>query len=797
MHNSRSDPKLAPLSAIVAGCCLVGLIAIGSSIMWGLRWWQAAPAIFPLDAIHFNFMLDYLVCAGALMLLARGRVRAAAWTAAAAAILVSVVLVESLGTATTGVGVNTPGQVLPALLTGPTGLGLQSLLCLLSSAAATIFCALSRDRSVSIRGVGLTCISVAVAGLSVLVLACAVDLAPADRVTLHEDTLCAIGNLLLAVCLLMWCTQIAWNQRRPPHLWLWVGAAISVCLLADLVVVIAASVFTIDAANRQRATIGRTLRETTQLLGELTDTQRGMRGYILSRRPEALELYQRGVRNIPARISSLAQLTRAERDERLLVATLRDDVDSVIGYSRQLLGSLSDSQAVATLEASGRGLAVMNEARRTLQSLVDAIQRRLDRAAVRTNDQFAATERLLVLGSAMAVAILIWANALSIQLAARREAAEAQRFEAERRSKALLDAIADYAIFMLCPNGYVLSWNAGAERLMGYSAAEIVGRHFGVLYPDVDERARTALEVSAREGRYEEEGWLHRKDGTRLYANVLITTVRDEAGGIVGFANASRDLTLRKAMEEALQEKNRGLQVASEAKDRFLANMSHELRTPLNGILGFSQLLRDQRPGPLNGSQQEYLDHVLQSAHHLLQLINDILDMGKITAGKMQIVGEEFSLSAAIERVCSSLRAAAAAKQIQLNIHLDPTFDSVLLDPQRCRQILFNLLSNAIKFTGEAGSIDVRTRRLDNSTFALDVRDTGVGIAPESLSRLFRDFEQLDNSSTRRYQGTGLGLALTRRLAQLQGGDVSVASTLGKGTEFTVTLPFTLHEVSQ
>lgn len=781
---------------MTAAAVLAGLGALGSAIVWGVRWSHTPPAAVALAAIHFNFMFDYLLCAGALLLLAGRRHRAAAWTAAAGAVLVCVVLADSLFSARTEVTAQASWPLLPGLLTGPTGLGLQGLFGLLASSVAILFCALSGDRRVSIPGVGFACLAAAVAVLGLLVLGCAIDLAPADPVTIHEDALCTVGNSLLALCLLLWCTQVVWNHRQPPHLWLWIGAAISVCLLADLAVVSAASVFNMDSANRQRAVLERTLREATRLLGDLTDAQRGMRGYILSRSPASIELYQQAVHNLPERFATLDTLTCTDRSEHLLVGSLRSDVDSVIGYSRQLLGQFPDLQAVSALEASGRELTLMNGARDTLLSLVETIHQRLDRTAVRNNDQFSATERLLVLASAMAVAIIVGANALTIRLAARREAAEAQRFEAERRSKALLDAIADYAIFMLSPDGRVLSWHAGAECLLGYPAAEILGKHFNILYPDADERTRTALEMGAREGRYEEEEWLCRKDGSRLFANVLITAVRDEAGAILGFANATRDLTLRKSMEEALQEKNRGLQQAAEAKDRFLANVSHELRTPLNGILGFSQLLRGERPGALSDVQKEYLDHVLQSANHLLQLINDILDMAKISAGKLRIVAEEFSLAAAIERVCNAMRPAAAAKEIQLSTRLDPTFDSVCLDPQRCRQILANLLSNAIKFTTEGGRIEITTRRLNERSFALQVSDTGVGIAPENLRRLFRDFEQLDNSSTRRYQGTGLGLALTRRLANLQGGDVSVVSALGKGTEFTVTLPFTVLEVA-
>jgi signal transduction histidine kinase len=249
------------------------------------------------------------------------------------------------------------------------------------------------------------------------------------------------------------------------------------------------------------------------------------------------------------------------------------------------------------------------------------------------------------------------------------------------------------------------------------------------------------------------------------------------------------DITDRKRIEQALQDKNIELRNAAESKNRFLANMSHELRTPLNGIIGFAEFLADGKPGHLNPKQKEYLDDILNSGRHLLQLINDILDLAKVEANKMDLYPEIFSLARVIEGVCAVAKPIAQKKSIEIAIEVANELGEVVLDQQKFKQILYNLVSNAVKFTDEGGRVDVFASSLEPRRFKLVVRHSGIGIRAEDISRLFTEFEQLESGASRRYEGSGLGLALTRKIIELQGGTISVESEVGNGSAFSVILP--------
>jgi len=232
------------------------------------------------------------------------------------------------------------------------------------------------------------------------------------------------------------------------------------------------------------------------------------------------------------------------------------------------------------------------------------------------------------------------------------------------------------------------------------------------------------------------------------------------------------------------------LERASRLKSEFLANMSHELRTPLNAVNGFSELLLEETYGPLVARQRRYVENILSSGKHLLQLINDILDLSKIEAGRMDLHVESFSLRQAIESAASVIQPLAQKKGLNVEVSIEPDLDAVELDPGKTKQVLYNLMSNAVKFT-DSGKISISASRspAGGPWVELVVADTGIGIKPEDQLRIFREFEQVDGSHARRYEGTGLGLALTRRLIELQGGTIRVESQVGRGSRFVVRLP--------
>ena len=224
-------------------------------------------------------------------------------------------------------------------------------------------------------------------------------------------------------------------------------------------------------------------------------------------------------------------------------------------------------------------------------------------------------------------------------------------------------------------------------------------------------------------------------------------------------------------------------------KSEFLANMSHELRTPLNAIIGFSQLLIDRKVGPMNEKQAEYLGDILEGGMHLLRLINDVLDLAKIEAGKLQLYREEISVAQAMREVCETLLPMALGKNVKVQHEAGPGADEAYLDGRKVRQVLYNLVSNAIKFSKPGGRVDVRSLADGRGGLTLQVADQGIGIRKEDIDKLFQQFQQLDSGSARHYPGTGLGLVITQKLVELHGGKVAVESELGAGSIFSAHFP--------
>lgn len=250
---------------------------------------------------------------------------------------------------------------------------------------------------------------------------------------------------------------------------------------------------------------------------------------------------------------------------------------------------------------------------------------------------------------------------------------------------------------------------------------------------------------------------------------------------------------------EALEISNRNLDQANRAKSAFLANMSHELRTPLNAIIGFSEVLEDQTFGELNAKQGKYVRNIRSSGKHLLNMINDILDLSKIEAGKLELRPERFAIKETVDGILEIVKVLASKKNVDLHCCLDPALTEIEADPKQFKQIVYNLLSNAVKFTPEGGKVELKTTLRETAgsevrRFAeISVSDTGIGIAPEDHDKVFNEFQQIDDSYSRQQEGTGLGLALSKKLVEMHGGEIGFASEKGKGTTFTFTIPLEFH----
>jgi PAS domain S-box-containing protein len=365
---------------------------------------------------------------------------------------------------------------------------------------------------------------------------------------------------------------------------------------------------------------------------------------------------------------------------------------------------------------------------------------------------------------------------------------------AQELYRLLIERVTDYAIFALDAGGHIVSWNPGAQRLKGYLPHEIIGKHFSTFYPEVDKRAgkpEWELEVVERDGRIEDEGWRVRKDGTRFWANVVITALRDDHGTLVGFAKITRDLTERmEGQERAIADARRLAEVEalSRAKSQFLASMSHELRTPLNAIGGYAELIEMGLGGSVSDQQREYLARIRTSQQHLLRIINDLLNYSRIESGKLTYEQEQVPLAAVIDAVTTMVGPQATSKRITLEA--SPSGDDLvaLADRLKVEQIVLNLLTNAVKFTPASGRVTIASGD-SGEQVELTVTDTGPGVPADRLEDIFEPFVQLGRSLSSGHEGAGLGLAISRDLARAMGGDVTIASKPGKGATFTLSLP--------
>jgi PAS domain S-box-containing protein len=343
--------------------------------------------------------------------------------------------------------------------------------------------------------------------------------------------------------------------------------------------------------------------------------------------------------------------------------------------------------------------------------------------------------------------------------------------------------------------------NSAFERMTGYSAAEATGRDIRALLtgPESDPAILREISAAFRERRDTSVELLsYRRDQTTYWNELAVSPVQDTAGRVTHFVGVLTDVSERKRGEEELRQAKEQAEAASRSKSTFLANMSHELRTPLNAIMGYSEMLQEEAVDVNAPGLVTDLEKIHGAGKHLLGLINDILDLSKIEAGKMDVYLETFAIDEMVENVVSTARPLIEKNQNTLEVHCPPDLGAMHSDLTKVRQALLNLLSNAAKFT-EGGTITLdatKAREDDKDWIMLSVRDNGIGMTPEQVSKLFQPFTQADASTTRKYGGTGLGLTITRRFCQMLGGDVNVQSEAGRGTSFTVRLPAAVPESS-
>ena len=354
----------------------------------------------------------------------------------------------------------------------------------------------------------------------------------------------------------------------------------------------------------------------------------------------------------------------------------------------------------------------------------------------------------------------------------------------EERFSLLVASVRDYAIFLLEPDGTVASWNEGARRIKGYTAEEIVGRHFSTFYRPED-RARTAheLEVAAKTGRYEEEGWRVRKDGSVFWANVIITALREKSGELVGFAKVTRDLTERRAAEERLRETVTALAKSNAELDEYASFVSHDLQEPLRKMASYAELLKARYGDKLDEKGNSYIGFVVDGAVRMRGLITDVLDYSRI--GRSEPPFTEVDLKTLAEQTVRDLEFAISDKGGRVELGELPTVRGNHL---RLARLFQNLIGNALKFRDDSRPPVVRVRsERRGADWVISFADNGIGFEPAEFARIVRPFHRLH--AKERYPGSGLGLAAVKKITDLHGGRFWAESRPGLGSTFFVSIP--------
>lgn len=566
-------------------------------------------------------------------------------------------------------------------------------------------------------------------------------------------------------------------------------------------------------------------RDIYQVHALLAEAAGGVRGYLITRQERFLTPYISAETELPA---TLRRLDEAIRDEE--VRERFDRVLELTGRKRNGLVTLLDLTAQGQ-PAEGREIIAALESNKLvldeLRAEIDAIQAResavleIRRQRVdEVRDRYLALTGVSaivgLLGSFAAVFLfstgivrrvqLLEGNAERLErgeplaalpgdrdeigrLANRLERASAllrareqDLREGEERFRLVIEGVRDYGIFALDRAGHVASWNTGAQRIKGWHADEILGQHFSRFYPEETRGHLPAsiLKRAADEGTAEDEGWRLRKDGGRFWANVVVTALRNEAGELRGFAKVTRDITERKRSEEALRIAREDAIAANLAKTEFLSRTSHELRTPMSAILGFAQIL-ELDAGDLSDTHRSSVAQILKAGRHLQALIDELLDISSIEAGGADLRLQPLKLTDAVSEACELAASALNQRNMRLSLKLDAAGPMVRADRRRLIQVLLNLLTNAAKYGRQGGQVEIRSDILPQG-LRLEVADDGPGVSPANIPRLFTPFDRLGQQRTRNSEGTGLGLALSKRLVESMGGQIGFTNKEGPST---------------
>ena len=525
------------------------------------------------------------------------------------------------------------------------------------------------------------------------------------------------------------------------------------------------------------------------------DAERSQRSYVLTGESARLQGYEKRRESLAANLSELRRLTSDNPVQQSNVDVLERATQTRLDQMQSEIALLQEKGFEAAAESIRRetGSELTDRIRDRLSTMRAEEQRLLQARSMEAETASRQTRRAILFGTVMAAAFLFLSFLATVRELRERKRAEVALHNSEERLRLAIANVTSYAILTLDSQGHVATWNAGAERIKGYRAEEIIGKHFSCFYPPQDVLAgkpEMKLRIAARDGRMEDEGWRVRKDGTRFWGSVVITAMRNAQGELIGFSKVTRDLTERKNAEERIQALNHNLEhhvaeltAANRELDAFTYSLAHDLRAPLRHIHGFATILMENFQEKADDEAKRLLGKILKSSKEMGVMVDDLLNFARL--GRVELQRTRVDLAQMVEEVKRQLEPDMQGRSINWEVDALPTVSG---DPALLRQVLVNLLSNAVKYTSKEPDAQIKVgSRNGGSEITMFVRDNGAGFEMQYAEKLFRVFQRLHRAEE--FEGTGVGLANVRRIIERHGGRIWAEGAPGKGATFYFSLP--------
>ncbi len=530
------------------------------------------------------------------------------------------------------------------------------------------------------------------------------------------------------------------------------------------------------------------LQNLEDLQRRLSDAEAGQRGFLLTGEESFLAPYKGALKSVREMVVTLKTVTADNPTQQKSLEEMGPLIEQRIEimdrriHTRRTEGLAS----VTTPTVLREGEQLMNDIGRLNDRMEEEETRLLQIRRAAAEETFQRFARIGSVAGIVSVVIFALIFAALMRENANRRESEKALAASELRFRSLTENVKDYAIFMLDSEGKVATWSKGAEKFKGYKSEEIIGKHFSTFYPPEDLAAKKPereLGTALAEGRVEDEGWRVRKDGSRFWAYVTITALRDKDGNLLGFSKITRDMTERKKAEEKLKETVDELNRSNAELEQFAYVASHDLQEPLRAVSGCVQILQRRYTDKLDAKASELIQHAVEGSVRMQTLINDLLAYSRVSSKAQPL--EEVDSGKVLKNTLLNLRAAIEESHAQVIYNGLP---AVFADPAQLSQLFQNLVGNALKYRGDLPpEIRVDAVLEDDAHWRFAVRDNGIGIEPQYFERIFRLFQRLH--TRREYTGTGIGLALCKKIVERHGGRIWVESKPEKGSTFYFTLP--------